>query len=315
MVAGMVGWYTIDGYRVGELVREIIRRARACRWKPHAALFKLNPVRIIIGGQLGPSRLIPRDRICEYEEEKRSRRGRGWEREKGRQHIKEKRTKGDRREKGDDGGGGDGGRRNDRERRRWDDGGGGSRVEGTTSSSRPRRMIRCSIARWPWCHYASLSGRHYANVHLLFSPPLPSPSPFSLFFPASCRVALRRLNPFLLLLLLLLLLLFFSLLILLVTTPSLRSIYLTRFALWRAWSSFATCASSLLGEAKENSFWLVLNLCDAISFFMVVAWWRVFLLLSAFCTAKFSFGKSCLIESVLWTCCEDMEFKKLKRQL
>lgn len=73
MVAGEVGWYTIDGYRVGELVREIIRRARACRWKPHAALFKLNPVRIIIGGQLGPSRLIPRDRICEYEEEKRSR--------------------------------------------------------------------------------------------------------------------------------------------------------------------------------------------------------------------------------------------------
>lgn len=75
MVAGKVGWCTIDGYRVGELVREIIRRARACRWKPHAALFKLNPVRIIIGGQLGPSRLIPRDRICEYEEEKRSRRG------------------------------------------------------------------------------------------------------------------------------------------------------------------------------------------------------------------------------------------------
>lgn len=73
MVAGEVGWYTIDGYRVDELVREIIRRARACRWKPHAALFKLNPVRIIIGGQLGPSRLIPRDRICEYEEEKRSR--------------------------------------------------------------------------------------------------------------------------------------------------------------------------------------------------------------------------------------------------
>lgn len=47
------GLYTIDGYRVGELVREIIRRARACRWKPHAALFKLNPVRIIIGGQAG----------------------------------------------------------------------------------------------------------------------------------------------------------------------------------------------------------------------------------------------------------------------
>lgn len=53
---GWVGWCTIDGYRVGELVREIIRRAQACRWKPHAALFKLNPVRIIIGGQLGPSR-------------------------------------------------------------------------------------------------------------------------------------------------------------------------------------------------------------------------------------------------------------------
>ncbi|KAL2720782.1 hypothetical protein V1478_009828 [Vespula squamosa] len=35
--------YGFDGYRVGELVREIIRRARACRWKPHAALFKLNP--------------------------------------------------------------------------------------------------------------------------------------------------------------------------------------------------------------------------------------------------------------------------------
>lgn len=47
------GIYIIDGYRVGELVREIIRRARACRWKPHAALFKLNPVRIIIGGQAG----------------------------------------------------------------------------------------------------------------------------------------------------------------------------------------------------------------------------------------------------------------------
>lgn len=75
MVAGEVRWCTIDGYRVGELVREIIRRARACRWKPHAALFKLNPVRIIIGGQLGPSRLIPRDRICEYDEEKRSRKG------------------------------------------------------------------------------------------------------------------------------------------------------------------------------------------------------------------------------------------------
>jgi len=59
--------YTIDGYRVGELVREIIRRARACRWKPHAALFKLNPVRIIIGGQLGtlaplpPPLALPRD--------------------------------------------------------------------------------------------------------------------------------------------------------------------------------------------------------------------------------------------------------------
>lgn len=77
--------YTIDGYRVGELVREIIRRARACRWKPHAALFKLNPVRIIIGGQLNPlplpppipplsSRLIPQDRICEYEKEKKNQR-------------------------------------------------------------------------------------------------------------------------------------------------------------------------------------------------------------------------------------------------
>jgi len=103
--------YTIDGYRVGELVREIIRRARACRWKPHAALFKLNPVRIIIGGQLGtpaspplprprpllarPSsslpfssfcppepRLIPRDRICEYEKEKKNQTERGRERER-----------------------------------------------------------------------------------------------------------------------------------------------------------------------------------------------------------------------------------------
>lgn len=82
MVVGEVGWYTIDGYRVGELVREIIRRARACRWKPHAALFKLNPVRIIIGGQLGPSRLIPRDRICEYEEEKWSRDAGAGERER-----------------------------------------------------------------------------------------------------------------------------------------------------------------------------------------------------------------------------------------
>lgn len=82
MVAGEVGWYTIDGYRVGELVREIIRRARACRWKPHAALFKLNPVRIIIGGQLGPSRLIPRDRICEYEEETRRQRRREREKER-----------------------------------------------------------------------------------------------------------------------------------------------------------------------------------------------------------------------------------------
>lgn len=78
--------YTIDGYRVGELVREIIRRARACRWKPHAALFKLNPVRIIIGEQLGPlplpGRLIPRDRICEYEKEKKNQRERKKEREK-----------------------------------------------------------------------------------------------------------------------------------------------------------------------------------------------------------------------------------------
>lgn len=88
MVASEVGWCTIDGYRVGELVREIIRRARACRWKPHAALFKLNPVRIIIGEQLGPSRLIPRDRICEYEEEKRNRRER--EREKEKEEIVEK---------------------------------------------------------------------------------------------------------------------------------------------------------------------------------------------------------------------------------
>lgn len=105
------------------MVREIIRRARACRWKPHAALFKLNPVRIIIGGQLGPSRLIPRDRICEYEEEKRrvveGEGGRGKkEREREREQIKEKRTKGGRREKGDVGGGGDSGRRNGRERRR-----------------------------------------------------------------------------------------------------------------------------------------------------------------------------------------------------
>lgn len=93
MVAGEVGWYTIDGYRVGELVREIIRRARACRWKPHAALFKLNPVRIIIGGQLGPSRLIPRDRICEYEEE--TRRQRRREREKEREKERNRRDRRD----------------------------------------------------------------------------------------------------------------------------------------------------------------------------------------------------------------------------
>lgn len=90
-VGRSVGWCTIDGYRVGELVREIIRRARACRWKPHAALFKLNPVRIIIGGQLGPSRLIPRDRICEYEEEKRSRRG--W-RKRDREGERERESRG-----------------------------------------------------------------------------------------------------------------------------------------------------------------------------------------------------------------------------
>ncbi|KOC65876.1 hypothetical protein WH47_10338, partial [Habropoda laboriosa] len=65
------GRYTIDGYRVGELVREIIRRARACRWKPHAALFKLNPVRIILAGKLGRASSF-RGRICEYEEEKRN---------------------------------------------------------------------------------------------------------------------------------------------------------------------------------------------------------------------------------------------------
>jgi len=95
MVAGKVGWYTIDGYRVGELVREIIRRARACRWKPHAALFKLNPVRIIIGGQLGPSQLISRDRICEYEEEKRTRGG-GRKRERERERLKRPRRRGSR---------------------------------------------------------------------------------------------------------------------------------------------------------------------------------------------------------------------------
>lgn len=109
MVAGEVGWYTIDGYRVGELVREIIRRARACRWKPHAALFKLNPVRIIIGGQLGPSRLIPRDRICEYEEEKRSREAedagaRERERKREIEEIEEERIKGGRKEKEREGG-------------------------------------------------------------------------------------------------------------------------------------------------------------------------------------------------------------------
>lgn len=132
MVAGAVGWIgwcTIDGYRVGELVREIIRRARACRWKPHAALFKLNPVRIIIGGQLGPSRLIPRDRICEYEEEKRSPRDgreRGWERDRGgerqgkseRTRVARRREQGGDSRRGRDGGGGGGGRRNGRERRR-----------------------------------------------------------------------------------------------------------------------------------------------------------------------------------------------------
>lgn len=160
MVAGEVGWCTIDGYRVDELVREIIRRARACRWKPHAALFKLNPVRIIIGGQLGPSRLIPRDRICEYKEEKRSRAAedaRGSERKREieerprieagggeESRVIEKRVEG---KKGamrageavrEETAG--------RVKRRGDDGG-SSRVEGTTSSSRPRRMIRCSIAR------------------------------------------------------------------------------------------------------------------------------------------------------------------------
>lgn len=77
------------------MVREIIRRARACRWKPHAALFKLNPVRIIIGGQLGPSQLIPRDRICEYEEEKRSR-----EKEREIEETEEERIKGGRKESG-----------------------------------------------------------------------------------------------------------------------------------------------------------------------------------------------------------------------
>lgn len=96
------------------MVREIIRRARACRWKPHAALFKLNPVRIIIGGQLGPSQLIPRDRICEYEEEKRSR-----EREREIEETEEERIKGGRKERGrvegDDEGGRGGGRRNGRE--------------------------------------------------------------------------------------------------------------------------------------------------------------------------------------------------------
>lgn len=118
MVAGEVGWCTIDGYRVGELVREIIRRARACRWKPHAALFKLNPVRIIIGGQLGPSRLIPRDRICEYKEEKRSRAAedaRGSERKR---EIEERPRieagggggiEGDRKESGGEEGGNEGG--------------------------------------------------------------------------------------------------------------------------------------------------------------------------------------------------------------
>lgn len=103
-MAGEVGWYTIDGYRVGELVREIIRRARACRWKPHAALFKLNPVRIIIGGQLGPSWLIPRDRICEYEEEKRSRevgaRERERESKRDRKDREVERIKGGRKERG-----------------------------------------------------------------------------------------------------------------------------------------------------------------------------------------------------------------------
>lgn len=118
MVAGAVGWYAIDGYRVGELVREIIRRARACRWKPHAALFKLNPVRIIIGGQLGPSRLIPRDRICEYGgKEESGGRGRGRKRKREiERRIKEERIKGGRKERGreEEGneGGGGGERRN-----------------------------------------------------------------------------------------------------------------------------------------------------------------------------------------------------------
>lgn len=106
------------------MVREIIRRARAYRWKPHAALFKLNPVRIIIGGQLGPSQLIPRDRICEYEEEKRTR-GVGQAEEAGeRERLKRLRRRGSRvaekreREEGKIGtmrAGEAGGRRNGRE--------------------------------------------------------------------------------------------------------------------------------------------------------------------------------------------------------
>lgn len=123
MVAGEVGWCTIDGYRVGELVREIIRRARACRWKPHAALFKLNPVRIIIGGQLGPSRLIPRDRIYEYEEEKRSREAEDAEARE-RERSKRSRRRGSRvvekRERTREGRGGNEGGGGDERRNGWE---------------------------------------------------------------------------------------------------------------------------------------------------------------------------------------------------
>lgn len=122
---GWVGWCTIDGYRVGELVREIIRRARACRWKPHAALFKLNPVRIIIGGQLGPSRAAHSAgshlRIRRGKEESEGCEGK---RERERERRREKRVRkrgwreGRRKKCSVRGRGGGGGRRNDQQRRR-----------------------------------------------------------------------------------------------------------------------------------------------------------------------------------------------------
>lgn len=129
------------------MVREIIRRARACRWKPHAALFKLNLVRIIIGGQLsrGPSRLIPRDRICEYEGEKEeSEGGKGGEEGRKREGTIERGVAGSRereteREEEEDQGwrGRDGRREGERGRRRRRDAG-----ETVGEETRERRRRR-----------------------------------------------------------------------------------------------------------------------------------------------------------------------------